>query len=58
IETQHTHGSGCVFSTALATFLAGDNGVVSATKMAHAFTRRAILNGYACGRGPGPVKPG
>ena len=58
IETQHTHGSGCVFSTALATFLAGDNGVVSATKMAHAFTRRAIINGYACGRGPGPVKPG
>jgi hydroxymethylpyrimidine/phosphomethylpyrimidine kinase len=58
IDTQHTHGSGCVFSTALATFLAGDNGVVAATKMAHDFTRRAIIHGYACGRGSGPVKPG
>jgi hydroxymethylpyrimidine/phosphomethylpyrimidine kinase len=58
IDTQHTHGSGCVFSTALATFLAGDNGIVTATKMAHDFTRRAIIHGYACGRGPGAVKPG
>ncbi len=58
IETQHTHGSGCVFSTALATFLAGDNGIVTATKMAHDFTRRAIIHGYKCGRGHGPVKPG
>lgn len=58
IDTQNTHGSGCVFSTALATFLAGNNDVVAATKMAHVFTRRAIINGYSCGRGPGLVRPG
>jgi len=58
IDTQHTHGSGCVFSTALATFLAGDKDIVTATKMAHDFTRIAIIHGYACGPGPGPVKPG
>ena len=58
IDTQHTHGSGCVFSTALATFLAGDKDVVTATKMAHDFTRRAIIHGYGCGRGPGPVQAG
>ena len=58
IDTKNTHGSGCVFSTALATFLAGGNSVVSATKKAHVFTRQAIIKGYACGRGPGPVRPG
>jgi hydroxymethylpyrimidine/phosphomethylpyrimidine kinase len=58
IDTQHTHGSGCVFSTSLASFLGGGKDVVTATKMAHDFTRRAIIYGYECGRGPGPVKPG
>jgi hydroxymethylpyrimidine kinase/phosphomethylpyrimidine kinase len=57
IETGHTHGSGCVFSTALATFLAMDHPVGEAVKLAHDFTRRAIMNGYACGRGAGPVSP-
>ena len=58
IDTPHTHGSGCVFSTALATFLAQEKGVINATKLAHDFTRRAIINGYPCGRGRGPVRPG
>jgi hydroxymethylpyrimidine/phosphomethylpyrimidine kinase len=58
IHTVHTHGSGCVFSTALATFMAHGESVVRATKLAHAFTRNAIMNGYGCGRGSGPVRPG
>lgn len=58
IDTEHTHGSGCVFSTALAVFLADGKSLVKATKMAHNFTRRAIINGYECGRGAGPVQVG
>ena len=58
IDTEHTHGSGCVFSTALATFLAGEKDTVKATKMAHDFARRAIIGGYPCGQGPGPVRAG
>jgi hydroxymethylpyrimidine/phosphomethylpyrimidine kinase len=58
IETSHTHGSGCVFSSALAVFLAEGLGAARAAKMAHDFTRCAIVNAYACGRGAGPVAPG
>ncbi len=58
IGTEHTHGSGCVFSTALATFLAMEDDVTKATKLAHDFTRRAIKRGYPCGRGRGVVDPG
>ena len=58
IRTEHTHGSGCVFSTAMATFLAMDYGVTNAVKFAHDFTRSAIKGGYPCGRGAGVVRPG
>ena len=58
IATHHTHGTGCVFSTALAISLAKGEGLIRATKSAHDFTRQAIIDGYACGRGPGPVRPG
>ena len=58
IETEHTHGSGCVFSTALATFLASEDDVRRATKLAHDFTRQAIERGYPCGKGAGTVRPG
>ena len=56
IHTKHTHGSGCVFSTALATMLAAEGDVASATKKAHNLTRYAIMNGYPCGHGAGPVR--
>ena len=55
--TDHTHGSGCVFSTALASFLAMDEDVATATKHAHEFTRSAIRRGYRCGQGSGAVNP-
>lgn len=57
IKTEHTHGSGCVFSAALATFLAFGDNVKKATKKAHDFTRHAIEWGYPCGRGAGAVNP-
>jgi hydroxymethylpyrimidine kinase/phosphomethylpyrimidine kinase len=58
IETRNTHGSGCVFSSALATYLGGGEKLEHAAKLAHEFARRAIENGYPCGKGPGPVRPG
>ena len=57
IETDNTHGSGCVFSASLATFLAMDHDLVEATRLAHGFTRRAIENSYPCGHGAGVVSP-
>jgi hydroxymethylpyrimidine/phosphomethylpyrimidine kinase len=58
IKAGHTHGSGCVFSSALATFLALENDVKQAAELAHDFTRRAIESGYPCGKGAGAVRPG
>jgi hydroxymethylpyrimidine/phosphomethylpyrimidine kinase len=57
LATPHTHGSGCVFSAALATFLAMDHGLREAAKRAQVFTRGAIERGYACGGGAGAVSP-
>ena len=57
IESEHTHGSGCVFSSALAVFLAMGNSVVKGAEMARDFTRRAISKGLSVGKGPGAVQP-
>jgi len=57
INTSNTHGTGCVFSSSLATFLAMEKDIVEATRLAHEFTRRAIEQGYPCGRGQGAVYP-
>jgi hydroxymethylpyrimidine/phosphomethylpyrimidine kinase len=57
LETEHTHGSGCVFSSALATFLAMGNNVRKGAEMANSFTRKAISKGFKAGKGPGPVNP-
>jgi len=57
IDSEHTHGSGCVFSAALATFLAMGNSVIKGTEMAHDFTRKAVSKGFRVGKGPGAVQP-
>ena len=57
IESEHTHGSGCVFSTALATYLAITGDIRAAAALAHEFAHMAIQKGYSCGRGAGPVGP-
>jgi hydroxymethylpyrimidine kinase/phosphomethylpyrimidine kinase len=56
IDSPNTHGTGCVFSSSLATFLAFGQRMELAVKMAHNFTRRAILEGYSCGKGGGPAR--
>jgi hydroxymethylpyrimidine/phosphomethylpyrimidine kinase len=57
IETANTHGSGCVFSASLATFMAMDHDLPEATRLAHDFTRRAIENSYSFGPRAGVVRP-
>jgi hydroxymethylpyrimidine/phosphomethylpyrimidine kinase len=57
MESEHTHGSGCVFSAALATFLAMGNSVRKGAEMANNFTRKAVSKGFRVGKGPGPVQP-
>jgi len=57
INTENTHGTGCVFSSSLACFLAKGNNIVEATGLAHEFTRRAIKKSYPCGKGSGTVSP-
>ncbi|MBW1935355.1 MAG: bifunctional hydroxymethylpyrimidine kinase/phosphomethylpyrimidine kinase, partial [Deltaproteobacteria bacterium] len=57
IRTKYTHGTGCVFSSALATFLALGYDTFSSAKKAHDFTRQAIKEGYPSGRGTGTLCP-
>jgi hydroxymethylpyrimidine/phosphomethylpyrimidine kinase len=58
IDTSNTHGSGCVFSSSLASYLAMGYNRYEAVESAHDFTRKAIQSGYACGKGGGVVNPG
>ncbi len=58
IASTNNHGTGCVFSSALATFLTKRCSVPEAARRANAFTREALERGYSCGRGAGCVNPG
>jgi len=57
IRTDNTHGTGCVFSSALATSLALGYDMIESTRRAHDFTRVSIARGYPCGDGAGVTNP-
>ncbi len=57
IETKNTHGTGCTFASALATFLAKGDPVEEAVRRAKAFITLAIRSGIRIGRGVGPTNP-
>ena len=57
IETRHGHGTGCVFSTSIAIFMAQGDSLQNAAQLAHKFTKEAINRAYPLGRGSGPVFP-
>lgn len=57
IATQNTHGSGCVFSAALAAGLAKGSDALAAVHEAKAFITSAIERSLEVGRGHGPVNP-
>ena len=57
IPTVNTHGSGCVFSAALAAGLAKGSDALAAVHEAKAFITAAIEDSLEVGRGHGPVNP-
>jgi hydroxymethylpyrimidine/phosphomethylpyrimidine kinase len=56
-DTPHTHGTGCVFSAAIAAGLATGLGVRDAVAQAKALITAAIAGGLPLGRGHGPADP-
>lgn len=57
IETTNTHGSGCVFSAAITSWLARGVEPLEAVREAKSFITAAIANSLEIGRGHGPVNP-
>ena len=57
IATEHTHGTGCMLSAALATFLGGGMTLLDATRRAKQFISAAIAGGLPLGKGSGPANP-
>lgn len=55
VPTQHTHGTGCVFSAAITALLARGLALPDAVRSAKQFIQRAIETAPGLGSGPGPV---
>jgi hydroxymethylpyrimidine/phosphomethylpyrimidine kinase len=55
IVTEHTHGTGCTLSSALASNLARGLSLEEAVKSAKAYVTTAIQHGIALGHGHGPT---
>lgn len=57
IPTHHTHGTGCIFASAIAAELAWGREVGEAIRRAKAFIGQAIRASLLIGRGHGPANP-
>lgn len=55
VETANTHGTGCAFSTALASNLALGLGLRDAVQAAKAYVTQALKTSYPIGKGVSPV---
>lgn len=55
LPARHTHGTGCVFSAALAAELAKELALEAAARRAKLFVTEAIRYGLALGKGRGPA---
>lgn len=57
IDTPHTHGTGCTFSSAITSFLAQGNSIEYSVEMANKYIHSAIESGkyLKIGKGRGPV---
>ena len=58
IDTPHTHGTGCVISAAIASYLARGDSLLEAVRKGKEFVTQAIRHGLQVGGGIGPVSPG
>ncbi len=57
VDTRNTHGTGCTFSAALASYLALEFNVLKAVEKSKSFITMAIKYSYKPGLGYGPVQP-
>lgn len=57
VDTENTHGTGCVFSAAIAAYMALGDTVLEAVKKAKRDVGRALMNSLHIGGGKGPVHP-
>jgi hydroxymethylpyrimidine/phosphomethylpyrimidine kinase len=57
IDTPHTHGTGCVLSSAIAAHLARGAPLADAVRLGKAFVTDAIRHALPIGSGIGPVDP-
>ncbi|MEM3552265.1 MAG: bifunctional hydroxymethylpyrimidine kinase/phosphomethylpyrimidine kinase [Candidatus Bathyarchaeia archaeon] len=57
IQTKNTHGTGCVFASAITAFLAKNKNIKEAVERAKEFVLNAIQFSYSIGKGVGPVNP-
>jgi hydroxymethylpyrimidine/phosphomethylpyrimidine kinase len=55
LKTEHTHGSGCTFASAIAAQLACGRPLREAVLLAKTYVTKAIEKGFAIGKGPGPL---
>lgn len=55
IETENTHGTGCTFSSAIATLLARGYPLPEAARLAKEYINGAIEHSFELGRGIGPT---
>ncbi|HKJ05587.1 MAG TPA: bifunctional hydroxymethylpyrimidine kinase/phosphomethylpyrimidine kinase [Geopsychrobacteraceae bacterium] len=55
IDTKNTHGTGCTYSAAIATFLAQGYPLLKAVELSKKFIDLAIEHAVDCGQGRGPV---
>jgi hydroxymethylpyrimidine/phosphomethylpyrimidine kinase len=55
IDTPHTHGTGCTYSAAIATYLGRGFTLDRAVRAAKTYITEAIRSGLALGRGHGPT---
>ena len=56
-ETKNTHGTGCIFASAIATSLAQGKAVLESVAAAKEFITAAIAGGLGIGKGFGPANP-
>ncbi|HWC32727.1 MAG TPA: bifunctional hydroxymethylpyrimidine kinase/phosphomethylpyrimidine kinase [Actinomycetota bacterium] len=57
VDTPHTHGTGCVLSSAIAAYLARGNALADAVAHGKRFVTEAIRAALEIGEGIGPVNP-
>lgn len=57
VLNPNDHGTGCVFSSAIASYLARDNPLVESIRKAKDFLTESLRLAYPIGKGKGPVNP-